>query len=167
MALPKFRVFPLHDILFNHHGVPSCTCPLGARCDSIGKHPMVPWKNYVENTKGPGGGYGIQTGRFNDILVVDLANKSSVRAFTALGPIPETLSVLTPSGGLHLYFRLPPDVHVSTSHGVLGPGIDIKGEGGFVVGPGSPGLISNGGVYQEPVGSLADLSDLSIKRFWN
>jgi predicted P-loop ATPase len=164
---PNIRVFPLHGIVYN--GVTSCACSLGAACKDIGKHPMVRWRSYDENTKGPGGGYGIQTGRFNGIFVVDLDVKSAkngkpakdgVAAFTQLAadrPIPDTLSVLTPSGGVHFYFRLPPDLYVPKTLGVLGPGIDILGEGGFVVGPGSPH--KNGGVYQEVPGELADAPD--------
>jgi len=150
------RIFPLHGILEG----PTCTCALGTACKSIGKHPLVKWRNYDENTKGPSGGYGIQTGHFNGIFVVDLdvANgKNGVDAFIELAqgrPIPDTSGVLTPSGGVHLYFKLPTDVFVPTSRGVLAHGIDIKGEGGFVVGPSSPH--KNGGTYQEQTGPLAD-----------
>ena len=152
MMPDSLRIFPLHGILYDH-GVASCTCSLKTECKSIGKHPMVRWRTYDENRKGPSGGYGIQTGKFNGILVIDLdvkpPDKDGIAELLKLAagrPIPETLSVLTPSGGLHLYFRLPPGVYVPTSHGVLAPGVDIKGEGGFVVGPGSPH--KNGGTYQ-------------------
>jgi predicted P-loop ATPase len=165
VSLPEdasLRIFPLHGIFYDQ-GVPACTCKHGTACKSIGKHPMVRWRSYDENTKGPSGGYGIQTGRFNGIFVVDLdvgPDKDGVAALLALAagrPIPDTSSVLTPSGGAHLYFRLPPGVHVPTSHSVLAPGVDIKSEGGFVVGPGSPHR--NGGTYQEQPGPLADPPD--------
>jgi len=147
----SLRIFPLYDILVDQ-GVPVCTCPQGAACKSIGKHPLVRWRTYDENTKGQGGGYGIQTGHFNGIFVIDLdvaPDKNGIAALVALAagrPIPDTLSVLTPSGGVHLYFRLPPGAHVPTSRGVLGSGIDVKGEGGYVVGPGSPHR--RGGIYR-------------------
>lgn len=121
---------------------------------------MVRWRTYDENTRGPGGGYGIQTGHFNGFFVIDLdvsGTKNGIEALLELAagrPIPDTSSVLTPSGGVHLYFRLPPDVHVSCSRGVLAPGVDIRGEGGYVVGPGSPH--KTGGVYQEESAPLAD-----------
>ena len=152
----ELRVFPLHDILPG----PACACALGAQCKSIGKHPLVKWRQYDDNLKGRGGGFGIQTGRFNGIFVVDLDVKdgkngaAALEALAAGRDIPDTLSVITPSGGGHLYFRLPPDVYVPTTHSVLGPGIDIQSEGGYVVGPGSPH--KNGGVYQEVPGLLAD-----------
>lgn len=150
----SFRIFPLHGIAGG-----ACTCASGAECRSVGKHPLVKWRAYDESTKGPDGGYGIQTGHFNGVFVVDLdvseaKAKNGIAALTALGDVPDTLSVLTPSGGVHLYFRLPPDLYVPCSRSELGPGIDIKGEGGFVVGPGSPH--KRGGFYQEVPEVLAD-----------
>ena len=52
---------------------------------------------------------------------------------------PDTWEVLTPSGGAHLYYLL--DSHeaacVKNSAGKLGLGIDIRAEGGYVIGAGS------------------------------
>jgi Bifunctional DNA primase/polymerase, N-terminal/AAA domain len=45
-----------------------------------------------------------------------------------------TFAVQTPTGGIHLYFRTP--IPVSDRVNVL-PGVDIRGSGGYVVGPGS------------------------------
>ncbi len=57
---------------------------------------------------------------------------------------PDTLTVQTPSGGLHLYFRVSGDCTIpSVSRGrtALGPGIDVRGpgqrSGGYLIGPGS------------------------------
>ena len=49
----------------------------------------------------------------------------------------ETLAVLTPSDGLHLYYRRPPEVHVTSSSGRAGWQVDIRAMGGYVVAPGS------------------------------
>ena len=46
-------------------------------------------------------------------------------------------SSLTPSGGRHLWLTGPPDVVVPNSASRLAPGIDIRGAGGYLVGPGS------------------------------
>jgi hypothetical protein len=52
-------------------------------------------------------------------------------------PCPSgTLTVRTPSGGTHLYFRAAART-VRNSAGRLGPRIDIRADGGYVIGPGS------------------------------
>jgi hypothetical protein len=57
-------------------------------------------------------------------------------------PWPDTLTVRTPSGGLHLYFRVPTGVTIGSTSGgrsALGSGIDTRGpgrhSGGYLVGP--------------------------------
>jgi len=51
-------------------------------------------------------------------------------------PVPATFTVRTPSRGYHLYFT-DPEASVRNSAGRLGPLIDVRGVGGYVVGPGS------------------------------
>jgi hypothetical protein len=50
-------------------------------------------------------------------------------------PLP-TYAVDTPSGGCHLYYGAP-EVHVRNSAGRLGPQIDVRADGGYVIGSGS------------------------------
>jgi hypothetical protein len=50
--------------------------------------------------------------------------------------VPATFTVRTPSGGYHLYFTVR-DASVRNSAGRLGPLIDVRGAGGYVIGPGS------------------------------
>lgn len=50
---------------------------------------------------------------------------------------PLTLTARTRSGGWHLYYYT--DMVVSNSVAKVAPGVDIRGEGGYVVAPGSPG----------------------------
>ncbi|MGW2742815.1 bifunctional DNA primase/polymerase [Streptomyces sp. NPDC001450] len=91
-------------------------------------------------------GYGIACGLPPHHLIgVDLDTKSGTDSSAALRElalrhlftIPETVVVLTPSGGRHLWLTGPPDVVVPNSAGRLAPGIDIRGAGGYLVGPGS------------------------------
>lgn len=56
---------------------------------------------------------------------------------------PATLTARTPSGGAHLYYRVTGEVR--NSAGVLGPGIDVRGEGGMVLAPPSQ---TDGGCYE-------------------
>jgi hypothetical protein len=89
-------------------------------------------------------GYGVACGLAPVHLVgVDLDVKhgaDGMSAFRALAEtrgfaVPQTVTVLTPSGGRHLWFSAPGPV--PNSVGRLAPGIDIRGAGGYVVGPGS------------------------------
>ncbi|MEU1049047.1 bifunctional DNA primase/polymerase [Streptomyces sp. NPDC005897] len=94
-------------------------------------------------------GYGIACGLPPHHLIgVDLDTKSDTSetdSSTALRElelrhlftIPPTVVVLTPSGGRHLWLTGPPDHVVPNSAGRLAPGIDIRGAGGYLVGPGS------------------------------
>jgi hypothetical protein len=81
------------------------------------------------------------------LLVLDLDRRKdgfeeSWIALDMAGSLPTTLEALTPSGGSHLFYRLPeghPGVpnSVGREAGVLGPGIDVRSTGGYVVGAGS------------------------------
>ncbi|SDD56091.1 bifunctional DNA primase/polymerase [Actinokineospora iranica] len=52
-------------------------------------------------------------------------------------PTPATFTVRTPTGGLHLYFRVPADSPLRNTTGRVGWRIDSRGQGGLVVAPGS------------------------------
>ena len=54
----------------------------------------------------------------------------------ALGPLPRTTSARTGGGGEHLFFRYPgPTQEVRNSASWVGSGIDVRGEGGYVIVP--------------------------------
>ncbi|MGW7356458.1 bifunctional DNA primase/polymerase [Streptomyces sp. NPDC054802] len=91
-------------------------------------------------------GYGIACGRPPHRLIgIDLDVKSSTDSMAELQhlalrhlfTIPETATVLTPSGGRHLWLTGPADTVVPNSAGRLAPGIDVRGTAGYLVGPGS------------------------------
>ncbi|MFJ3702477.1 MULTISPECIES: bifunctional DNA primase/polymerase [unclassified Streptomyces] len=93
-------------------------------------------------------GYGIACGRQPHRLIgIDLDidtthGNDSVAALRQLAlqhlfTIPPTVTVLTPSGGRHLWLTGPPGASVPNSAGRLAPGIDVRGAGGYLVGPGS------------------------------
>ncbi|MFJ8783173.1 bifunctional DNA primase/polymerase [Streptomyces sp. NPDC102476] len=50
-----------------------------------------------------------------------------------------TTTVFTPSGGAHVWLTVADGVAVPNSVGRLGPGLDVRGTGGYLVGPGSTG----------------------------
>jgi len=95
--------------------------------------------------------FGIATGHRSGVFVVDVDvrdDRNGLEALAAMGEFPETYTVRTPTGGYHFYFALP-DFPVKTSGNQVAPGVDIRGEGGFVVAPGMPH--KNGGTYEEVV----------------
>lgn len=91
-------------------------------------------------------GYGIPCGKGNEpLLGLDLDRKNGVDGVASLNAlaqqhgftIPETTVIATPSGGEHRWFTGPAGAPVRNSAGKLGPGIDVRGYGGYLVGPGS------------------------------
>ena len=81
----------------------------------------------------------------DNLLVIDVDNKHGKNGDATLAKLAtehgldlNTPTSLTPTGGRHLFYRLPPGEYVITnSVNKLGPGIDIRGYHGFVVAPGS------------------------------
>ena len=61
----------------------------------------------------------------------------ALRELAAGRPIPRTFTVATPSGGTHLYFRAPKGLPLRNTVSRLGPMIDTRAAGGYVVAPGS------------------------------
>ncbi|KRQ94455.1 DUF3987 domain-containing protein [Bradyrhizobium valentinum] len=82
----------------------------------------------------------------NNLVVIDCdrhdGGADGVAAFKSLvvargGLSPQVPLVKTPNGGLHVYFRQPNGKALGNGRGSLPPGIDVRGAGGFVVGPGA------------------------------
>ncbi len=72
------------------------------------------------------------------------------------GPLPATLTSLT-ADGQHRCYRAPADVEVRNTAGRLGPGIDTRGAGGYIVAPPS---IHPTGVRYEWLDPDVDVADL-------
>ena len=88
---------------------------------------------------------GISTTRFGDdeaLLVVDIDNKEGKNGDAELEKLrlegqtlPETFGQTTPTGGRHLAYRVPSPVKQGTN--VLAEGLDVRSQGGYIVGSGS------------------------------
>ena len=52
-------------------------------------------------------------------------------------PWPATYTVKTPTGGLHLYYAAPRSPEIRNTAGKIGPLIDVRGGGGYVLAAGS------------------------------
>ncbi len=82
----------------------------------------------------PGASIGIPTGE--KFWVLDIDDLEAIGGLD--GELPETWTVKTPSGGLHLYFQNAEGI--TNSPGSLPEGLDVRGVGtGYVLVPPSPG----------------------------
>lgn len=81
-----------------------------------------------------GNNLGLRTGRISGVVVID--DDSADGSASAKLNLPTTVTVITGSGKRHLYFRAP-DFKVGNSVKTIAEGIDIRGDGGQVVFPGS------------------------------
>lgn len=92
-------------------------------------------------TEAPDANIGIATGSASGFFVVDIdvqhGGLDSWQQLIADVGLPDTIVVRTPSGGLHFYFEMPLDHTIRNSAGTFRPGIDVRGDGGYVIGPGS------------------------------
>ncbi len=89
----------------------------------------------------PHANWGIATGKTSDCFVIDVDVKNGKRGaemwkllkkiFPNLYP---TKTCKTTTGGKHYYYKYPRNNHVGSLNGFL-DGIDIKGDGGYVVSP--------------------------------
>jgi hypothetical protein len=77
------------------------------------------------------------------------------------GPLPETPRVLTGGGGVHLYFAVNHPIGNRTG---LASGIDLRGDGGFVVAP--PSLHASGRRYAWELGASPDDVPLAPLPVW-
>ena len=159
-----WSVVPVHRVIRGSDGVISCSCPAGDACSSKGKHPAVAWTQYqkaaasVEQIRawfeGPFATYGvgIVTGAVSGFNVVDVdegPGKAGTETINDLqflnGDLPHTPVARTGGGGRHVFLLHPRDVWVATGRNVLGPGVDVRGDGGFIVA--APSLHESGRFY--------------------
>ena len=81
---------------------------------------------------------GVPTGACSNLVVIDIDERpgySGLASFKQAGfEWPETIVAKTPSGGFHLYFRAN-GAMVKNSASLLAQGIDVRGEGGYIISP--------------------------------
>ena len=146
-----FAVFPVH----NKRADGSCSCN-NTECKSIGKHPRTA-NGLKDATKDPalirfwwsnafqGCNLAIATGAISGFFVVDVDVKhDGLKAWANFKDDNglddyETPVQETPSGGYHVFYNMPIEGKVLTKTNVLGMGIDIRGDGGYIVAAPSDG----------------------------
>jgi hypothetical protein len=94
----------------------------------------------------PGANVAVRTG--NGLVVLDVDGDDGAESLRALerrhGELPPTVSVVTGGGGQHFYFTC--SAPVRNSAGRLGSGLDIRGDGGYVIAP--PSVHASGRAYE-------------------
>ncbi len=136
-------VFPCHSIRDGQ-----CSCGK-ADCGNAGKHPRTrhAYKDSAIESRiiekwwstWPDANIGIATGKVSGLAILDIdPDKGGWDSLKKLeeenGALPKTLTVSTGGGGQHYYFKNPETGFKSTG-GALGPGIDTRGKGGYVIAP--------------------------------
>lgn len=150
-----WSVFPLHTATAGGRAACSCGRP---DCGNPGKHPRT-GRGFKDATTDadtiarwwatdPDSNIGIATGAVSGFFVVDVDPRNGGDAtLDALedehGKLPATVESLTGGGGRHILYRYPAGSAVRS--GKLGTGLDIKGDGGYIVGP--PSLHASGRQY--------------------
>lgn len=136
-----------------------CSCDRGEECASPGKHPVhLAWQDvgtcdplevaswWRPEPEGiavewwPHANIGIVTGRETGIFVLDVdtyaGGSQRLDAYERRnGTLPDTLIHSTGRGGTHYFFTHPGFTVRNSAGKVLGGGLDIRGDGGFVVAP--------------------------------
>lgn len=148
-------LFPVYE----PDGRGGCACG-NAQCASPAKHPRVKHGVLEATTnearildwwnRWPESNIGIATGLVSKIIVLDIdparGGEVSLADLEAKrGRFAPTLECATGGGGRHLYFLHPGDKPMKNRVDLL-PGIDIRGDGGYVVAP--PSVHISGGLYK-------------------
>jgi putative DNA primase/helicase len=140
-AKSGYKVIPIYGIVEG-----ACACGAGAKCKNPGKHPMTSngFKAGTTDPKqikqwfadAPQANVAIVTG--DGLVVVDVDEKHGGHKTFAeleenLGKLPRNAVVKTGGDGLHIYMRSKE--RIRNSSGKLGPGVDVRGDGGYIVAP--------------------------------
>lgn len=137
-----WSVIPVHSAVGEE-----CSCGR-SDCPSIGKHPWIRWEAAMHEQASaeviagwweqwPNANVGVVTGEVSGVVVLDVdprhdGDHTLAELEAAWGPLPVTAVDITGGGGWHYWFASTGDLISSVE---LGPGLDVKGEGGLAVAP--------------------------------
>ncbi len=137
-------VFPAYNLT----ATGACTCG-PTPCGSPGKHPRTAHGLSDATTdeaqirlwwqRWPFANIAIRTGTVSGIVVIDIdprngGDETLATLQLAHGRLPDTAESLTGGGGRHLLFQHPGG-EVRSRSGALGPGVDVKADGGYIIAP--------------------------------
>lgn len=81
----------------------------------------------------------VATGGASRLVVVDIdprhGGQDSWADLVDQHELPDTLETMTGGGGTHVYFMAPEGIDLRNTAGSIGPGIDTRGSGGYVLVP--------------------------------
>ncbi len=131
-------------LAYARRGVPVFPCEQGA------KTPLTQNAHWDATTdsrvierwwqRWPSANVGVPTGKKSGVAVLDVdvddgGLESLAKLERAGAPTPKTARARTGGGGIHVFFRYPWGTEIRNSAGLLGPGLDVRCEGGYVVVP--------------------------------
>lgn len=130
----------------------ACGCREGPGCEQVAKHPLVRWADQATTEAArvrswwswkPDANIGVPTGVRSGLVVVDIdrhhGGLETRAGLEAAGFVfPPTLAARTRAGGWHFFYQAPADRHVANTTAALAgvgvtPGIDVRGDGGYVI----------------------------------
>lgn len=170
-----FKVFPAHGVS-TVDGTHYCECGKDL-CKA--KTPYISWSTQSSRDvkkgehweiKYPNCNIGLPCGKENGFWVLDVdlgANGfQSLQAIQRQDVMPETPRAQTGGGGMHYFFKWDEraeELGISSNNGIY-PGIDLKGDGGYVIAPPSKHL--SGGSYNWVTDAELGILDLAPMPDW-
>ena len=143
-----------------------------------GKRPLVPWLEFQQRSpssqevrewwaRWPDANVAVVTGALSRVVVLDVdvgpgGRENLAHLEREHGILPDTVEAVTGGGGRHVYFAHPGGV-VHNRVGIE-PGIDLRGDGGYVVAP--PSLHPSGGPYRWLPGRELGSVELAVLPAW-
>lgn len=155
-AADGWHVLPLHSL----DSVGLCSCR-DADCGSPAKHPRTKTGLTEASTdpvvieawwsRWPEANVGVRTGAISGIVVLDIDSYAGgddglAELVAEYGELVDTMEAETGGGGRHLIYAHPGDTVDIRNKAGLAPGVDVRGDGGYIVAP--PSLHVSGAFYE-------------------
>lgn len=158
-----WSVVPAHNLIGGE-----CSCR-NTKCRSKGKHPRIRWRAFQDRLPSEtevrkwwtrrgwqDSNIVIVTGAVSNLIVVDIdprhGGDDSWADFTKRHPARQWgmgLVALTGGGGSHLYYIRPQSERPIENRANVLPGMDVRGDGGYVIGPPSTRTSIDGEVVSQ------------------
>jgi len=138
------------------------------------KRPLIAWEEYQDRiateeeiktwwAKWPEANMGIVTGKISGLVVIDLDSEEAKNKLKEMLPGYDLMAVprSRTGKGWQLFFKHP-GTSIQNRAGII-PGLDVRGDGGYVVAP--PSIHPNGKVYKWQVPLTGELPKLPVDLF--